>query len=102
VTSIAPLLGFLGTVVGMILAFDVVAEQGLNDPPAVARGISVALITTAWGLIVAFVTQPFYHYFLSRVASYSRQIETAANVLLETLDEMEADVASRPVEPMKA
>jgi len=89
VANIAPLLGFLGTVVGMILSFDVIAKQGLNDPGAVAHGISVALLTTAWGLIVAFVTQPFFNYFTSKVSAYTREIETAANVLLETLEEMD-------------
>jgi biopolymer transport protein ExbB len=96
VANIAPLLGFLGTVVGMILSFEVIAEQGLNDPGAVAKGISVALLTTAWGLIVAFFTQPFYNYFTSKVGAYTREIETAANILFETFDEMgEAGVASR-------
>ena len=89
IANIAPLLGFLGTVVGMILAFEVIAEQGLNDPGAVAKGISVALLTTAYGLIVAFVTQPFYNFFTSKVSSYTREIETASNILVETFDEME-------------
>ena len=89
IANIAPLLGFLGTVVGMILSFDVIAQQGLNDPGAVAKGISVALLTTAYGLIVAFFTQPFYNFFTSKVAAYTRQIETAANILFETFDEME-------------
>jgi biopolymer transport protein ExbB len=89
ITNIAPLLGFLGTVVGMILSFEVIALHGLNNPGLVAKGISVALLTTAYGLIVAFVTQPFYNYFSSRVASYTREIETAANILFETLDEMD-------------
>ena len=89
IANIAPLLGFLGTVVGMILAFEVIAEQGLNDPGAVAKGISVALLTTAYGLIVAFVTQPFYNFFTSKVGAYTRQIETASNILLETFDEMD-------------
>lgn len=89
VTNIAPLLGFLGTVVGMILSFEVIAEQGLNNPGLVAKGISVALLTTAFGLIVAFVTQPFYNYFTSKVAAYTRQIETASNILFETFDEMD-------------
>jgi biopolymer transport protein ExbB len=88
IANIAPLLGFLGTVVGMILAFEVIAEQGLNDPGEVAKGISVALLTTAYGLIVAFVTLPFYNYFTSKVSAYTREIETASNILLETLDEM--------------
>jgi len=89
IANIAPLLGFLGTVVGMILAFEVIAEQGLNDPGAVAKGISVALLTTAYGLIVAFVTQPFYNFFTSKVGAYTREIETASNILVETFEEMD-------------
>lgn len=89
VANIAPLLGFLGTVVGMVISFDVIAEQGLNNPGLVAKGISQALLTTAYGLIVAFFTQPFYNYFTSKVGSYTREIETGANVLTETLGEME-------------
>jgi biopolymer transport protein ExbB len=88
IANIAPLLGFLGTVVGMILSFEIIATQGLNDPGAVAKGISVALLTTAYGLIVAFFTQPFYNFFTSKVAVYTREIETAANILFETFDEM--------------
>jgi len=94
IANIAPLLGFLGTVVGMILSFEVIAEQGLNDPGAVAKGISVALLTTAYGLIVAFFTQPFYNYFTSKVGAYTREIETASNILFETFDEMEQSGAS--------
>lgn len=89
IANIAPLLGFLGTVVGMVLSFDVIAEQGLNNPGAVAKGISQALLTTAYGLIVAFFTQPFYNYFVSKVSSYTREIETTANILFETFDEMD-------------
>ena len=89
VANIAPLLGFLGTVVGMILSFEIIAQHGLNNPGLVAKGISVALLTTAYGLIVAFVTQPFYNYFTSKVTTYTRQIETAANILFETFDEMD-------------
>ena len=88
IANIAPLLGFLGTVVGMILSFDVIAQHGLNNPGLVAKGISVALLTTAYGLLVAFVTQPFYNYFTSKVGAYMRQIETASNILFETFDEM--------------
>jgi biopolymer transport protein ExbB len=95
IANIAPLLGFLGTVVGMILSFEVIATQGLNDPGAVAKGISVALLTTAYGLIVAFFTQPFYNFFNSKVASYTREIETASNILFETFDEMEQDGTPR-------
>jgi biopolymer transport protein ExbB len=89
VTNIAPLLGFFGTVVGMIISFDVIAAQGLNNPSMVAHGISVALLTTAYGLIVAFIAQPFYNYFTSRVAAFTREMETVSNILFETFDEME-------------
>ena len=89
VTNLAPLLGFFGTVQGMILSFDAIAKAGLNNPPEVAHGISVALLTTAWGLIVAFVCQPFYNFFLSKVAAYTREIETTVNILFETFEEME-------------
>jgi biopolymer transport protein ExbB len=97
IANIAPLLGFLGTVVGMILSFDVIATQGLNDPGAVAKGISVALLTTAYGLIVAFVTQPFYNYFTSKISAHTREIETASNILFETFDEMDSRKASPAV-----
>ena len=89
IANIAPLLGFLGTVVGMILSFEIIAQHGLNNPGLVAKGISVALLTTAYGLIVAFFTQPFYNYFTSKVAAYTREIETAVNILFETFDEMD-------------
>ena len=89
ISNIAPLLGFLGTVVGMVLSFDVIASHGLNNPGLVAKGISQALLTTAFGLVVAFFTQPFYNYFTSKVSSYTRQIEAAANILFETMDEMD-------------
>ena len=89
ITNIAPMLGFLGTVVGMILSFEIIAEQGLNNPGLVAKGISVALLTTAYGLIVAFVTQPFYNYFTSKIAAHVREMETVSNILVETFDEMD-------------
>jgi biopolymer transport protein ExbB len=89
ITVIAPLLGFLGTVVGMIISFEVIALHGLNNPGLVARGISQALLTTAYGLIVAFVTQPFYNFYTSKVSTYTREIETASNILFETFDEMD-------------
>ncbi len=88
ITNIAPLIGFFGTVVGMIMSFDVIAEMGLNNPGLVARGISVALLTTAYGLIVAFVTQPFYNFFTGKVSGYIREMETTTNILYETLDEI--------------
>lgn len=94
-SNIAPIIGFLGTVVGMIQSFDVIATQGLNNPGLVAKGISVALITTAGGLIVAVITLPFYNFFSSRIAVFVREMETSANILMETFAEMESAPASK-------
>lgn len=83
IAMIAPLLGFLGTVTGMINSFDALASVGLNNPAAVAKGISEALITTAAGLIIAIPVQMAYNYFVSNVNSIVRNMESAANVVLE-------------------
>ena len=72
----------------MIQSFDVIAKAGLSNPAAVAEGISVALITTAGGLLVAVFTSPAYNYFSAWVARMIREMETSSNVVLETLDEM--------------
>lgn len=87
VAMIAPLLGFLGTVTGMINSFDALASVGLNNPAAVARGISQALITTAAGLAIAIPVQMAYNYFVTRVNALVRSMESAANVVLEAMDE---------------
>jgi len=89
VSNIAPLLGFLGTVSGMINSFDALARAGLSNPGLVAQGISEALITTAAGLSVAIPILAAYNYFTSRVGKYVLEMETADNVLLETYAEME-------------
>jgi biopolymer transport protein ExbB len=82
---ISPLLGFLGTVTGMISSFDALATVGLNNPAAVALGISEALITTATGLIIAIPIQMAYNYFVAAVNSLVRTMESAANIVLEAL-----------------
>jgi biopolymer transport protein ExbB len=87
IAMIAPLLGFLGTVTGMINSFEALAAVGLNNPAAVARGISQALITTAAGLIIAIPVQMAYNYFVSSVNTLVRNMESAANVVLEALGE---------------
>ncbi len=87
--NVAPLLGFFGTVTGMMAGFDALAAQGLSNPGAVATGIKEALTTTAGGLAVAIPTQLAYNYFMSRINKFVRDIETAANMLLETFSEME-------------
>ena len=89
VSNIAPLLGFLGTVSGMINSFDALARAGLSNPGLVAKGISEALITTATGLAVAIPMLVAYNYFTSRVSKFVLEMETSANVLLETYSEME-------------
>ena len=95
ISNVAPILGFLGTVVGMIQSFDVLAKEGMNNPGAVAEGISVALITTAGGLIVAVVVLPFYNWFTTRIGAFVNEIETASNFLFETLDEVEHSRSSK-------
>ena len=88
--NVAPMLGFLGTVTGMIKSFATLAEQGLTNPAAVAVGISEALITTATGLIIAIPAQLAYNWFTTKVTRFVRDIETASNMLLETFIEMDA------------
>jgi len=92
VANIAPLFGFLGTVTGMINAFDRVAEVGLGNPRAVAGGISEALITTATGLMIALPTQAAYNYLTTRVNKISLSMETAGAMLLEMLKEVEPEI----------
>jgi biopolymer transport protein ExbB len=87
--NVAPLLGFLGTVTGMIKSFDALAAAGLSNPGLVALGIKEALITTAAGLMIAIPVQLVYNYFMSRINKFVRDIETATNMLLETFGEME-------------
>jgi biopolymer transport protein ExbB len=89
IANVAPLIGFLGTVAGMIQSFDVLSEVGLGNPKAVAGGIAKALITTAYGLSIAFPVQAAYNYFLSRIQSFALDIETSSSMLLETFGELE-------------
>jgi len=99
IAMIAPLLGFLGTVTGMINSFEALAAVGLNNPAAVARGISQALITTAAGLMIAIPVQMAYNYFVTRVNALVRNMEAAANLVIEAL----ADTADRqPERPLPA
>jgi len=87
--NVAPMLGFLGTVSGMIKSFGTLATQGLSNPGAVAAGISEALITTAAGLIIAIPAQLAYNWFTTKVTRFVRDIETASNMLMETFIEMD-------------
>jgi biopolymer transport protein ExbB len=89
--NVSPMLGFLGTVTGMIKSFATLAQAGLSNPGAVAAGISEALITTASGLFIAIPAQLGYNYFMSRINKFMRDIETASNMLMETFVEMDSE-----------
>ncbi|MBN2805326.1 MAG: MotA/TolQ/ExbB proton channel family protein [Prolixibacteraceae bacterium] len=81
--ALAPMLGFLGTVIGMIQAFDAIEVAGDISPTLVAGGIKVALITTVFGLIVAMILQIFYNYLLSKIDSIINNMEDASISLLD-------------------
>lgn len=83
--ALAPMLGFLGTVVGMIQAFDAIEAAGDISPTLVAGGIKVALITTVGGLIVAIILQLFYNYLASKVDSIVAQMEESSISLVDIL-----------------
>ena len=83
--AIAPSLGFLGTVIGMIQAFDAIQVAGDMSPNVVAGGMKVALITTVGGLIVAVILQLFYNYILAQVESLSIDMEDASISLMDIL-----------------
>lgn len=96
IVGFAPLLGFLGTVAGMIGTFDRIAQQGLSHPGPMAQGVSTALLATAWGILVAAGTKPFHGWFASRIAACARDVEIASSILLETFHEMERLGAPAP------
>jgi len=83
--ALAPMLGFLGTVIGMIQAFDAIEVAGDISPTLVAAGIKVALITTVGGLIVAIILQIFYNYCLTRIDSIVSSMEDASISLIDLL-----------------
>ena len=83
--ALAPMLGFLGTVIGMIDAFDKIQAAGDIQPSLVAGGIKVALITTVAGLIVAMILQVFYNYCVAKVESIVNDMEDASVTLLDIL-----------------
>lgn len=83
--AMAPSLGFLGTVIGMVMAFDQIQEAGDISPTIVASGMKVALITTIFGIIVALVLQIFYNYILSKIDHITAQMEESAITLLDAI-----------------
>ncbi|MBI2570593.1 MAG: MotA/TolQ/ExbB proton channel family protein [Candidatus Schekmanbacteria bacterium] len=90
VANLAPLLGFLGTVTGMINSFEAIAKQGLNNPALVSIGISEALITTAGGLMIAIPVLAFYNYFTSRVSKIVLDMEESSAFLVEYMGDLES------------
>ena len=83
--AMAPSLGFLGTVVGMVMAFDQIQTAGDISPTIVAAGMKVALITTIFGIIVALILQLFYNYILSKIDHLTSQMEESSITLLDTI-----------------
>ncbi len=81
IITMAPLLGILGTVIGIIESFDLLGASGIEDPAAVTGGIAQALITTATGLSIALVTLMPYNYFVSRVQSAAKLLEAIGSEL---------------------
>jgi biopolymer transport protein ExbB len=90
VISLAPMLGFTGTVVGMIKAFNDIAAANDISPAIVADGIGVALLTTAFGLIVAIITQVFHNYFVSKVDRIVIDMEESSVEFVDVLMAREA------------
>lgn len=83
--SLAPMLGFMGTVIGMINAFDAIAAAGDVSPSLVAGGIKIALLTTVAGLIAAIILQLFYNYLVSKIDSLVNKMEDASISLVDIL-----------------
>jgi len=83
--ALAPMLGFLGTVIGMIQAFDDIAAAGDISPTIVASGIKVALLTTVFGLIVAIILQIFYNYIISKIESLVNDMEDTSISFVDML-----------------
>lgn len=88
VSNLAPMFGFVGTVLGMIGAFDAIAAAGEVEPTIVASGISEALITTAGGLLVAIPFQFFYNFFLAKVSKLVTEMEDSSTTLVDMMEDL--------------
>ncbi len=89
IANVAPMLGFLGTVIGMISAFAAIEAAGQVDPALVASGIKVALITTASGLAVAIPVNIAYNYFVTRIDALIADMEEGAQAVLDLIWELQ-------------
>lgn len=83
--AMAPSLGFLGTVIGMVQAFDTIQQVGDISPTVVAGGMKVALITTIFGIVVALILQLFYNYVLTKIESINSDMEDSSVTLLDMI-----------------
>jgi len=83
--SLAPMLGFMGTVIGMIQAFESIVTAGTIEIDQVAKGIQVALLTTVAGLIVAIILQVFYNYIVSKIDEIVNQMEEGSVALIDSV-----------------
>lgn len=86
--AVAPSLGFLGTVIGMVMAFDQIQQEGDIGPTIVAEGMKVALITTIFGIIVALILQVFYNFVNSRIDRLTTQMEEGAIMLMDIISKV--------------
>lgn len=87
--TLAPMLGFTGTVQGMIVAFDAIKEAAQISPSIVANGIAIALLTTLFGLVVAMILQVFYNYFVSKIDKLVSEMEESSVELIDSLYELQ-------------
>lgn len=94
IIAVAPMLGFLGTVWGMIQSFDSIKKANDISPAIVAGGISVALITTMFGLVVAIIIQTLHNYFISRIDKLIVDMEESSTELVDSLIEMKVGMKS--------
>ena len=88
--AVAPSLGFLGTVIGMVMSFDQIESAGNISPTIVAKGMKVALITTIFGIVVAIILQFFYSYILSKIDRLTTQMEEGAITLMDGITKYKA------------
>lgn len=89
--AMAPSLGFLGTVIGMVMAFDQIQMAGDISPTIVAAGMKVALITTIFGIITALILQLFYNYILSKIEHLTAQMEESGITLLDVIKKLKIE-----------
>jgi biopolymer transport protein ExbB len=93
IIAVAPMLGFLGTVWGMIQSFDSIKKANDISPAIVAGGISIALITTMFGLVVAIIIQTLHNYFVSRIDKLIVDMEESSTELVDSLIEMKVGMS---------